>query len=181
MMMCLFKWISATLAIALLAGTVAAADTVSAGKIKSIDAASKTFAVTDSANKDFTFKIGDHLVINRDGKESKTDLKAGDDINVCYDKGLLTWTVHYVLVQEGKTKNCSLMAGAIKNYDAGKKELAFTDEDAKTTTFSMGEARVRINMKDSKVEDIKIGDHARILVEMVERAPILRSVMVDRK
>src|SRR5213080_1385513 len=122
MMNCFTKCFGATLAVALLAGTASASDTVAGGKVKSINAENKTFVLTDAANKDFTFKLGDNLVVNRAGKESKSDLKAGDPINVCYDKGILTWTAHYILVQEGTAKNNELIHGNVKGYDADKKE-----------------------------------------------------------
>jgi len=178
--MCHTKWLSATLAIALLASTAAAADTVAAGKVKSINADNKTFVLTDSADKDFTFKLGDKLVVNRAGKESKSDLKAGDAINVCYDKGILTWTAHYILVQEGKSKNNELIRGNVKGYDADKKELAFTSELKKDSTYSIGKAMVRVNMEQTKIENVKIGDHALLIVDTVAGKTTLRSVMVDR-
>jgi Cu/Ag efflux protein CusF len=180
MMMCLTKWLSATLAIALLASTVAAADTVSSGKVKSVNADNKTFVLTDSADKDHTFKFGDNLVINRAGKESKSDLKVGDAINICYDKGVFTWTAHYILVQEGTAKNSSLIRGNVKGYDVDKKELAFTNEIKKDSTYSIGKAMVRVNMENAKIESIKIGDHALIIVDTIEGKATLRSVMVDR-
>ena len=143
------------------------------------DAAKKTFVLT-SDGKDNTFKFDDDLVINRDGKESKSDLKAGDAVYVCYDKGMLTWTAHYVLVQEGKFKNCELIQGNVKGYDADKKELNFTNLSKQTTAYSLGKAPVRLNMEDSKIEDVKIGDAVLIIVETVEGKQILRSVMVNR-
>jgi Cu/Ag efflux protein CusF len=180
MMMFLSKWISATLAIALLANAAAAADTVASGKVKSINADNKTFVLTDAADKDLTFKLGDNLVVNRAGKESKSDLKSGDAINVCYDKGLLTWTAHYILVQEGTSKNSELIRGNIKSYNADKKELTFTNEVKKDATYSMGKATVRFNMEDAKIEGVKIGDHALLIVDRVEGQRTLQSVMVDR-
>jgi len=179
-MMCLTKWISTTLAIALLASTAAATERVASGKVKSINADNKTFVLTDSADKDFTFKFGDNVVINRAGKESKTDLKAGDPISVCYDKGVLTWTSHYILVQEGASTNCELIRGNIKSYDADKKELTFTNDVKKDSTYSIGKAMVRLNMEDTKIENVKIGDHALIIVDTAKGATTLRSVMVDR-
>src|SRR2546421_12295516 len=71
------KWFSALAVVALLSGTAAAADSVSGGKVKSINAAKKTFVLTDGAGKDHTLKFGDNLVINRDGRESQSDLKDG--------------------------------------------------------------------------------------------------------
>ena len=176
----LTKWLSATLAVALLATNAAAADTVSVGKIKSINADNKTFVVTDAADRESTFTFGDKLVVNRAGKESKSDLKAGDSINVCYDKGAFTWTAHYILVLEGTSQNSGLIRGNVKGYDADKKELTFTNEVKKDSTYSMGKAMVRLNMEDSKIENVKIGDHALLIVDTVEGTPTLRSVMVDR-
>jgi len=164
----------------LLANIAAAADKVAAGKVKSIDADKKAFVLTDSTAKDFTFKLGDHVVVNRAGKESKSDLKAGDAINVCYDKGTLAWTAHYILVQEGAALNNELIRGTVKSYDADKKELTFTSDVKKDSTYSMGKAMVRVNMEDTKIENVKIGDHALIIVDTAATKSTLRSVMVDR-
>jgi Cu/Ag efflux protein CusF len=179
MMMCLTKWLSAPLVIALLASTAAAADTTAGGKIKSINAEKKTFVVTND-DKDNTFKFDDNLVVNRDGKESKSDLKAGDAIYVCYDKGLLNWTAHYILVQEGQFKNSELIQGNVKGYEADKKELNFTNLSKQTTAYSVGQAPVRLNMEESKIEDVKIGDNVLIIVDTVDGKSTLRSVMVKR-
>jgi Cu/Ag efflux protein CusF len=168
------------MAIALTASTAAAADTVASGKVKSIDADNKTFVLTDSAAKDWNFKLGDKLIVNRAGKESKSDLKAGDPISVCYDPGLLTWTAHYILVQEGASKDCELIHGSVKGYDPTKKELTVTNEAKKDTTYPMGNASVRLNMLGTKIDSIKIGDHALLIVNMIKGTPTLQSVMVDR-
>ena len=178
--MFLSKWLSPALAIALMAGTAAAADTVSSGKIKSINADNKTIIVTDATNKDFTFKLDDKLVVNRGGKESNSDLKAGDAINVCYDKGLLTWTAHYILVQEGPSKTCELIRGSVKGYDAGKNELSFTNDIKQDLTYSMGKAVVRVNMADANIDTVRIGDHALLIVNMTQGKATLQSVMVQR-
>jgi Cu/Ag efflux protein CusF len=180
MMMCLTKWISTTLAIALLASTAAATDAVSSGKVKSVNADNKTFVLTEDTGKDYTFKLGDNLVINRAGKEGTSDLKPDDAISVCYDKGVLTWTAHYILVREGASKNCELVRGNVKEYDADKKELTFTGEDKKDLTFAMGKAVVRLNMEDAKIENVKIGDHVLLIVDTVECKSTLQCVMVDR-
>ncbi len=103
------KLVSATVATVLLAGTALGDDTVGAGKVKSIDTDNKTFVLTDSADKDWNFSFGALLVVNRNGKESKSELKAGDAINVCYDKGT-TLTAHYILVQQVRQQE--LHAGA---------------------------------------------------------------------
>ena len=179
-MMRLTKWLSATLAIALCASSASAADTVAGGKVKSINPDNKTFVLTDSANKDFTFKFGDNLTVNRAGKESKTDLKTGDAISVGYDKGILTWTAHYILVQEGTAKNSELIRGNVKSYDPAKKELTFTNEDKKDSIYPMGTAAVRLNMADMPIGNVKIGDHALLIVDKVDGKSTLHSMMVDR-
>jgi hypothetical protein len=180
--MCLSKWISATLAIALMAGSAAAADTVSNGKVKSIDAGNKSFVLTDAAGKDWTFTLGDNLIVNRGGKETKSDLKTGDMIDVCYDKGVigLTWTTHYILVQEGATKTCDLIRGNIKSYDPVKNEVTFTNDLKKDSTYPIGKAMVRVNMEDSKFGDVRIGDHALLIVDTTAGKATLQSVMVHR-
>jgi Cu/Ag efflux protein CusF len=175
------KWVSALAAIVLLAGTALAAESVAAGKVKSINADKKQFVVTDAAGKDWTMQFGDDVVINRGGKESKSDLKVDDMVNVMHDKGVLTWTARYILVQEGDTKNCALVYGAVKSYDADKKALDFTDEHGTARTFAMGNAKVRLNTEDSKVENLKIGDHALAIVEMMGDKMTLKSLRVERK
>ncbi len=45
----------------------------------------------------------------------------------------------------------------------------------------MGDAQVRVNMKNSKIDAIENGDHALIIVEATGATSTLRSVMVDRK
>jgi Cu/Ag efflux protein CusF len=174
------KWLSATLAIVLFASTAAAADTVANGKIKSIDPDKKTFVLTDSAAKEFTFKLGDELIINRAGKEGKSDLKAGDVVSVCYDPGVFSWTSHYILIHEGSTKDSTLSVATFKSYDTDKKQLSFTDSFKKDTMYPMGDATVRVNMKDSTVQELKIGDHARIISNNVDGKATLASVMVQR-
>ncbi|HYV35968.1 MAG TPA: hypothetical protein VE988_09715 [Gemmataceae bacterium] len=175
------KWFCALAVIALLAGTSAAADAIAAGKVKSVNADKKTFVVTDSVNKDHTIHIGDPLVVNRDGKESKTDLNVGDVVNVCHDNGFVTWTAHYILVQGGTNKDFALVHATVKSYDAAKKQLVITDASGKDLTFPMGDAAVRLNMQNSKIEDVKIGDQTLAIVETVRDVATLKSLMIERK
>jgi hypothetical protein len=177
----LLMWFSAVAAVVMLAGPAVAEDAVSAGKVKGVNAEKKDFVLTDSAGKDWTIKLGNAVVINRGGKESQSDLNAGDAVNVCYDKGILTWTAHYILVQEGNTKNCELVHGTLKNYDVDKKQVTFTDHRGKDFTFPMGSAKVRLNNADSKIEDIKIGDRALGIVEKDGDATTLKCLMFEHK
>jgi hypothetical protein len=175
------KWVSAVAAVLLVGGVAVAGDAITFGKIKTINADKKEVTMTDVAGKDFAFKLGDNVVINHGGKESKTDLKEGETVNILYDKGLVTWTAHYILVQDGDYKTCELMQGAVKSYDGDKKELGFTDEHAKEWTFTMGDAKVRLNKEDSKIADVKIGDKVVVIVDKVKDKTVLKCVMVDRK
>jgi hypothetical protein len=180
MMMCFSKWLSATLAIALLASS-AAADTVLAGKIKSINADNKTFVFTDNADKDHTAKFADDVVINRGGKEGKSDLKVGDAVSVCHDAGLLKWTAHYILVHEGTTKDSTMWHGTFKSYNADKKQLGFINSNKTDAMYAIGDATVRINMKSSTAADLSIGDQALIISNTNgDKLTTLRSVMVQR-
>jgi len=177
------KWVCAPIAVLLLAGGAVRADgdSVAGGKVKSINADKKEFVLTDAAGKDATIKFGDQLVINRAGKDSGNDLKVGDAINVCHSKGVLTWTAHYILVQEGDSKNSELVRGSVKGYDVEKKELTFTNETGKDVVFAMGDAKVSLNKKASKVEDLRIGDNALAIVEKTGDKSTLKTLMAEHK
>jgi Cu/Ag efflux protein CusF len=174
-------WLRAIGAFVVLAGPAMAADAIAAGKIKAVNAEKKDIVLTDRDGKDWTIKLGDNVVINRGGKESQSDLNAGDPVNVCYDKGVFTWTAHYILVQEGNTKDCELVHGTVKNYDVDKKQVTFTDHRDKNWTFPMGDAKVRLNREDSKIQDLKIGDSALAIVEKTGDSTTLKCLMVERK
>jgi len=180
-MMRLTSSIGALAATVLLVNAAAAADVVAAGTVKSINSEKKEFVLTDRANKDWTFKLGPKVVINRGGKETNSDLKAGDPINVAYDKGVVTWTAEYVLVQEGDLKNCILMSGTVKSYDGEKKELAFTGTDGATTLFGMADCHVRLNGDKAKASEVKIGDHALAIVDTDGGKNAIKDLMVMRR
>ncbi len=177
----LLMWFGAMAAIVMVTGPAVADDTISAGKIKGVSAEKREFVLTDTAGKDTTIRLGDPVVVNRGGKESQSDLSVGDTVNVCHDKGFLTWTAHYILVQEGDTKNCELIRGSLKNYEAEKKQVTFTDHQGKDWTFPMGSAKVRLNKEDSKIENIKIGDRALAIVEREGDTTTLKCLMFEHK
>lgn len=179
-MMSFMKSIGALAVVAVLSGSAAAADTLAAGTVKSVNAEKKQFVLTDGAEKDFKVQFGEDVVINRGGKEGTNVLKPGDAVSICYDKGVLTWTAHYILVKEGDTKDSQLIRGSFKNYDADKKEFTFTDGQGKDWTHRMAEAKVRLNMQPSKIEDIKIGDNTLAIIDQVDGKSTLKAVMVQR-
>jgi hypothetical protein len=175
------KWFVALSAGLLLSGAASAVDVVATGTVKSVDAEKKEFVLTDSEGKDWTIKFGKEVVVNRGGKESSSDLKADDAVNVCYDKGTLTWTAHYILVNEGTMKDCKLVHGKFKKYDATTKEFTNTEMGNKDKTYPMGSAKVRLNMKKSEIEDIKIGDTTLAIIKTTGETMSLNALMATRK
>jgi len=165
----------------LFAGAALASHGISTGTVKSVDTNKKEFILTDSEGKDLTINLGKDVVINRAGKESSTDLRANDAINVCYDKGTKTWTASFILVNEGAHKDFTLVHGKFKSYDADTKEFTNTESGGKDKVYQMGNAKVRLNMKASKIEDIKIGDITLAIVNPIGGTPSLNALMVSRK
>lgn len=174
------SWMQAAAAIVLFAGTAVAEDAIATGRIKDVNSERNLFIVTDGAGKEWRFKFGDHVVINRDGKEGKGELNANDRVCVYYDKGTLKATANYILVQEGAATNWELLQGTFKGYDTGKKELSFTDGAGKDKTIPMGDARVRLNKADIKVGDIKVGDKTLAIVEKKGGLITLKCVVIAR-
>jgi hypothetical protein len=173
------RWILAAAAVVLLGGTAVADDAIATGKIKDVNSERKAFIVTDRAGKDWTFKFGDHVVINRGGKEGKSELNANDRVHVYYDKGALKSTALYILVLEGATRNWELLQGIFKGYDASKKQFSLTDGTGKEKTFPLGSARVRLNKEDIKVGDIKAGHRTLVIVERNGDTTTLKGVMIE--
>jgi hypothetical protein len=172
---------SALAVLFLLAGTAIGSEALATGTIKGIDADKGALVLTDSAGKDFTFKLGDKVVVNRGGTEGKSDLKAGDAVNVSYDKGLVTWTAKYILVKEGDSKDWELAQGSFKSYDPATKEITCTDAEGKDCIYAMGDAKVRMNCKEAKVEDIKIGERVLcIVLPPVGDKKTLQALMFER-
>ena len=94
-----------------------------------------------------------------------------------YTDGLTSYSS---FISEFKSKNCELIRGSVKNYDADKNELTFTNDVKRDSTYSIGKAMVRVNMENAKIDSIKTGDTALIIVDTVEGKSTLRSVMVHR-
>lgn len=168
-------------ALLLLAGTAAAADEIGAGRVKGVNADKREFSITDATGKDFTFKLSDQTVMNRGGKESQSDLSAGDTVYVQYEKGLLTWTAKYILIPEGLSKNWELTQGKLKGYEEGKDNITYTADDGKDSTYSIFGARVWVNHRECTFDDLKIGDAVLVIVDSTGGKPNLKWVMVERK
>lgn len=180
-MKCFSKCGSVLAVLFLLAGTAMGSDALITGIIKGIDANKGEFVLTNSAGEDMTFKLGDKVVVNRGGTESKSDLKAGDAVSVSYDKGLVTWTAKCILVHEGDSKSWTLEQGSFKSYDPATKVMTCTDAQGKDCMYAMGDAKVRMNCKEAKIEDIKVGEHVLcIVLPMVGDKKTVQTVMFER-
>jgi len=158
-----------------------AAHGLSTGKVKAVNADNKEFVLTEAgAGKEWTFKLGGDVVINRGGKESPTGLKTDDVVVVCSANGAASGTAHYILVKEGDTKDWKLVRGTFKNYDAAKKEFTYSERGGQDRTYPMGDANVRLNMKASRIEEIKTGDNTLGVVERVGDKVNLKALMFSR-
>ena len=175
------RGMSALMTMFVLAGTALGGEAISAGKVKNIHAEKKEFVLTDAANKEWTFKFSDKVVMNRGGKETQSGLMAGDPVVVYYDKGVLTWTARYILVQGGDSKNWHLAHGTFKNYNVSTKVLTFTDDQDRDWNYAMGDAAVRLNREPSNVSELKIGEHILLILEKLEDKSRLKSVLFERK
>ena len=165
----------------LLAGAALAADGIAGGTVKGVNAEKKEFVLTDSAGKDWTIKFGDDVVVNQAGKETNSGLKAGDLVNVCYEKGALTWTAHYILVQKGDSENWELLHGTVKSYDADKKDLTLTDDDKKDWSFNVRDAKAYLNRESAKFDQLKIGEHVLAILAKADGKTNVKTVMCERK
>jgi len=175
------KFTFAAVAAALFTTQASAANLIAAGTVKSINSDKKTFVLTDSAKKDFTMTLTDATVFNRGGKEGKSSLKEGDAVNVCYEKGTVTWPAHYILIKDGDTDNTRLVAGTVKSFDGEKKELVVTDSEGTNWMYKTGEAKVRLNKEDSRIGEIKVGDKALLIVDGKGEKAVLKHVIANRK
>jgi len=180
--MSISKWVLTAAAVALIAGQASADHRVTAGTIKSINADKKTFVLTDAASKEWTMTLDEAVLVNRGGKEVKSgSLKEGDGVHVCYDKGITARTAMYILVREGDTKNGQLVGGKIKSFDKEKKEVTITDQDSKDFTYPVGDAKVRINSEESKLDEVKVGNQVILILDGPEGKTTLKNVIVYRK
>jgi hypothetical protein len=180
----LSKGIVALVAVVVFAANALAVEAVGRGKVVSVDAAKNQFVV-DENGKNNTFTLGDNVIINRGGKEIKfADIKPGDQVQIAYDKGLVTWTAHYVLVTDDANKTWQLGRGKVKAWDAKKNEMVLTDLNNKEWTFSVPiGSKVQVNTEAKKMDDIKVGEMVSIIYEEKEgsQTPVAHAVIAQRK
>jgi Cu/Ag efflux protein CusF len=72
--------------------------------------------------------------------------------------------------------------GKIKSVDADKNQFVLTDKDGKDLTFKMDDnAKIRLNDKDSKLNDLKEGDEITVTYEKKGDRMIASEVRCERK
>jgi hypothetical protein len=72
--------------------------------------------------------------------------------------------------------------GKIKSVTADKEQFVLTDKDGKDWTFHMDpKATVRLNDKDSKLNDLKVNDEVEIKYEKKGDRLIAQEVKAQRK
>ncbi len=174
--MYLTKWLSAT-AVVLLAST-AVADTIATGQVMQMNPTNKTFRLQSDKR---TFKLSEGCVIRRDTAESvfkKTELKNGDYVD-CYSDQAGGLLIKYILVRDGSTKLKHLAVGTLKSLD---REAATIELNAQTSaTYVISEAKVRLNNKNSKMANLKVGDKLLFINYITAGKQTLADVMVERK
>jgi len=182
--MCLTKWLSVTLTIALMATTAAATaqefkvkfqDIVITGRVKSVDVARRTFFLAD--HKDM-FKL-DNAVIIRDGSVArfpKFELRAGDDVSI-FDQAAAGNLTSYIMVKQGATSESTMKRGTIKSFNAKKGTVSLNFAKIEIE-YAVSEAKVFVNLKNSRAEELRIGESAIIVISGTRR---LTHVFVDRR
>ena len=84
-----FTGVVMVLAVALLLGTAstALAAEKATGKIKSVNAGTQQFVLTDKDGKDWTFQMDENAKVRLNDKNSELkELKKGDEVEVTYNK-----------------------------------------------------------------------------------------------
>jgi Cu/Ag efflux protein CusF len=180
------KWVVAVLALGVMAAVsvpARAEEKVFRDKVKSVNADKKTFTMTDEQGKEFTYKLDDNSIIN-DGtdKGGLANLKAGDEVTVLYEIGVLANTARYVLVHNDKNKDRELARGAVKTWDADKKEMTITELNQKDRTFNVGgDAKVELSGKPAKLNDLKLGDRVTMIYDSKGGKNTVLDIVADRK
>lgn len=170
-----------SVAMSALVNVTVGAESIAAGKVKSVDQAKHEFVLTESTGKDRTIKLSENVVINRAGLDGQTELKAKDTICAFCDKNAVIWTATYILVQEGESKNWTLGHGDVTAYDPEKKEITYTDDQGRPWTYSTIDVKVYINKVESKPESIKIGEHLLALLQKAGDRTTLKNIYITRK
>jgi hypothetical protein len=174
------KWLPLSLAIIL----VVASPALAMVKIKSVAADQKQITATDKDGKDWTFTATDNVKIflpdNKGGKVS--DLKAGQEITLLWEKRGEHLFTNAILLQEGDLKDAHLAAGTIKKVNAGRNRIMVADPDNKQFTYHFADnGKVTLGTKTGKLSDLKDGDKVIVVYEKKSDQFMARDICVERQ
>ena len=157
-------------------------------KVKSVNEEKNEFVVTAPDGKEHTFALGEQSILTRDGKEVQTsdlkqgDLKVGDEICVVFDKGLVKWTVYYILNHGDKNKGQELGRGSLRSYDDAKGEMVLVDLNNKEWRASVpATSAVQLNTESGKMKDVRVGEMVTVVYDTKDSKNNLVKAIVNRK
>ena len=157
-----FKWIGAILAVAMVVVLVSPVFAIEArGRIKSIDNDKNEMTMTTSDNKTLTFRFKEDVKVKlNDGNKKLSDLKAGDEVTVTYERVGENLNVSQIVARRGQNIEAT---GTVKSIDTAKKEFSMSTDDNKTLKFRFNDdVKVQLNDKTGKLSDMKVGDMVRV-------------------
>lgn len=184
------KWLLMTLAVVGLVGgaSLARADHVSWGKLKTVTADKNQIVVTDDKGKDWTFHIAEGAKIchpDKDNdkvlKEGKLgDLRVGTPLSILWDEKGDRMMAKAVLACEGVYRDAALGRGTLKS--ATGDQVVITDPKGKEWTYRVADqARVRVNDRVVQMNDLKAGDNVVFVYEKQGDRHLLRDICAERK
>jgi Cu/Ag efflux protein CusF len=176
------KWLHLSLALALV--VVVASPALATVKIKSVSPDQKQLVVTDKDGKDWTYHATDNMKIfmpgNKEGKLS--DLKAGEDISLLWEKRGEQFFADAILLQQGDLKDAMLAQGTVKKVDASNNQVMVTDRDNKEWTYHFTDkGRVTLGTKQGKLSDLKDNDKVIVVYEKKGDQYLVRDICAERR
>jgi hypothetical protein len=176
------NWLHLSLALAL--ALVMASPSLATVKVKSVAANQHQIVVTDKDGKDWTYTVTDGAkIFLANGKEGKlSDLKAGEEVTLLWEKRADKYFTNAILQQEGDLKDAMLANGTVKRVNADQNEIIVTDDKDKEWTYHLSDnGKVSVGAKTSKLADLKDGDKAILVYEKKGERYTLRDICVDRR
>jgi hypothetical protein len=170
-----------TLGLTVLTGNLAAEESITTGKVKSIQSEKREFILTEHSGKERTVKLDENVIIHRGGREGQGELKVNDAVCVSHETNELVLTAKHILIQEGESSHWILDHGYVKSIDAEKKEIVYTDDKGVNRTYSTIDVTAYVNRAAVKVESIKNGERVLALLRKGGDQTSLKSLYVTRK
>jgi Cu/Ag efflux protein CusF len=139
------------------------------GTIKSVTAEQNQIVVTDKDGKDWSYQVKKdaRCFVPNEDNAGLANLKAGEEVALLWEKGKGDQLqAHAILVRTGDFKNAGLAHGKVKSTDANDRSFTTSDADGKDMTFHMNDgAKIRLNDKEAKLNEIKANDRVIIVWE----------------